>query len=85
MFLTYQLSMVGYWPTMAVAGSRELGFHSGEGARGTATASTEGSRRANYPILTQTLGRWEELCLCCACCLCVEGRDVACVCVYGWS
>ena len=25
-FLTYQLSMVGYWPTMAVTGNRELGF-----------------------------------------------------------
>ena len=37
--------------------------------------------RANYPILTQTLGRWEELCLSCACCLFVEGTDVACVCV----
>ena len=24
-FLTYQLSMVGYWPTMAVTGNRELG------------------------------------------------------------
>ena len=31
-FLTYQLSMVGYWPTMAVTGKRELGFDSGEGA-----------------------------------------------------
>ena len=31
-FLTYQLSMVGYWPTMAVTGNRELGFDSGEGA-----------------------------------------------------
>ena len=29
-FLTYQLSMVGYWPTMAVTGKRELGFNSGE-------------------------------------------------------
>ena len=52
-FLTYQLSMVGYWPTMALTGNGELGFDSGEGARETATTSKEGSRRANYPILTQ--------------------------------
>ena len=51
-FLTYQLSMVGYWPTMAMTGNGELGFGSGEGARETATTSKEGSRRANYPILT---------------------------------
>ena len=31
-FLTYQLSMVGYWPTMALTGNGELGFDSGEGA-----------------------------------------------------
>ena len=31
-FLTYQLSMVGYWPTMAMTGNGELGFDSGEGA-----------------------------------------------------
>ena len=52
-FLTYQLSMVGSWPTMALTGNGELGFDSGEGARETATTSKEGSRRANYPILTQ--------------------------------
>ena len=52
-FLTYQLSMVGYGPTMALTGNGELGFDSGEGARETATTSKEGSRRANYPILTQ--------------------------------
>ena len=52
-FLTYQLSMVGYWPTMALTGNGELGFDSGEGAWETATTSKEGSRRANYPILTQ--------------------------------
>ena len=52
-FLTYQLSMVGYWPTMALTGNGELGFDSGEGARETATTSKEGSRRVNYPILTQ--------------------------------
>jgi hypothetical protein len=52
-FLTYQVSMVGYWPTMPVTGNGELGFDSGEGARETATTSKEGSRRANYPILTQ--------------------------------
>ena len=52
-FLTYQLSTVGYWPTVAVTGNGELGFDSGEGARETATTSKEGSRRANYPMLTQ--------------------------------
>ena len=52
-FLTYQLSTVGYWPTVALTGNGELGFGSGEGARETATTSKEGSRRANYPILTQ--------------------------------
>ena len=31
-FLTYQLSTVGYWPTVAMTGNRELGFDSGEGA-----------------------------------------------------
>ena len=31
-FLPYQLSMVGYWPTMVTMGNRELGFDSGEGA-----------------------------------------------------
>ena len=31
-FLTYQPSMVGYWPTMAVTSNTELGFDSGEGA-----------------------------------------------------
>lgn len=51
-FLTYQLSTVGYWPTVALTGNGELGFDSGEGARETATTSKEGSRRANYPILT---------------------------------
>ena len=49
-FLTYQLSTVGYWPTVALTGNGELGFDSGEGARETATTSKEGSRRANYPI-----------------------------------
>ena len=52
-FLTYQLPMVGYWPTLAMTGNGELGFDSGEGAREMATTSKEGSRRANYPILTQ--------------------------------
>ena len=51
-FLTYQFSTVGYWPTVALTGNGELGFDSGEGARETATTSKEGSRRANYPILT---------------------------------
>ena len=49
-FLTYQLSMVGSWPTMALTGNGELGFDSGEGARETATTSKEGSRCANYPM-----------------------------------
>ena len=31
-FLTYQLSKVGYWPTVAMTGNGELGFDSGEGA-----------------------------------------------------
>ena len=52
-FLTYQLSTVGYWPTVALTGNGELGFDSGEGARETATTSKEGSRRANYPIPTR--------------------------------
>ena len=52
-YLTYQLPTVGYWPTVAMTGNGELGFNSGEGARETATASKDGSRRANYPILTQ--------------------------------
>ena len=52
-FLPYQLRMVGYWPNMALTGNGELGFDSGEGARETATTSKEGSRRVNYPILTQ--------------------------------
>ena len=52
-FLTYQLSMVRYWLTMALTGNGEFGFDSGEGAWETATTSKEGSRRVNYPILTQ--------------------------------
>jgi hypothetical protein len=52
-FLTYQLSTVGYWPTVALTGNGVLGYDSGEGARETATTSKEGSRRVNYPILTQ--------------------------------
>ena len=52
-FLTYQLSMVGYWLTMAMTGNGGLGFDSGEEAWETATTSKEGSRRVNYPILTQ--------------------------------
>ena len=51
-FLTYQLSTVGYWPTVALTGNGELGFDSGEGARETATTSKDGSRRANYPMRT---------------------------------
>ena len=31
-FLTYQLPMAGYWPTVAMTGDGELGFDSGEGA-----------------------------------------------------
>ena len=52
-FLPHQLSMVVYWTTMAFTGNGELGFDSGEGAWETATTSKEGSRRVNYPILTQ--------------------------------
>ena len=52
-FLTYQVSTVRYWLTVPLTGNGELGFDSGEGARETATTSKEGSRRANYPILTQ--------------------------------
>ena len=52
-FLTYQLSTVVYWTTVSLTGNGELGFDSGEGARETATTSKEGSRRANYPLLTQ--------------------------------
>ena len=52
-YLTYQLYIVGYLPTMAVTGNGELGFDSGEGAWEIATTSKEGSRRVNYPILTQ--------------------------------
>ena len=52
-FLTYQLPTVGYWLTVALTGNGGLGFDSGEGARATATTSKEGSRRVNYPILTQ--------------------------------
>ena len=52
-FLPYQLLTVGYWPTVATTGNGELGFDSGEVALKTATTSKEGSRRANYPILTQ--------------------------------
>ena len=53
MFLTYQLSMVGYWPSMAVTGHIESVFEFGEGASETATTSQEGSKRANFPILTE--------------------------------
>ena len=52
-FLPHQLSMVVYWTTMAFTGNGGLGFDSGEGAWETATTSKEGSRRVNYPILTQ--------------------------------
>ena len=51
--LPYQLSMVRAMPTMVVTGNGESGFDSGEGAWETATTSKEGSRRANYPLLTR--------------------------------
>ncbi len=38
---------------MALTGNELLGQDFGEGARETATTSKEGSRRVNYPILTQ--------------------------------
>ena len=44
---------VVYWTTVALTGNGGLGFDSGEGAWETATTSKEGSRRVNYPILTQ--------------------------------
>ena len=44
--------MVSNWPSIAVTGNGELGFDSGEGAFEMATTSKEGSRRANYPLLT---------------------------------
>ena len=46
--LTYQLSTVGYWPTVALTGNGELGFDSGEGARETATTS----KAVSYTHLT---------------------------------
>ena len=49
-FLTYQLSTVVYWTTVAMTGNGVLGYDSGEGARETATTSKEGSRLENYPI-----------------------------------
>ena len=52
-FLPHQLWMVGYWSTMALTNNGELGFDSGEGAWEVATKLKEGSRRVNYPILTQ--------------------------------
>ena len=52
-FLTHHLLMFGYRPTKAATGDREFGFNSGEGASETATTSEEGTRRANYSILTQ--------------------------------
>ncbi len=45
--------MVGYGPTMVITGHGALGCDAGEGAWEMATTSKEGSRRANYPILTQ--------------------------------
>ena len=39
-FLTYQVSLVGYWPTKPLTGNGELGFDSGEGARETAVSYT---------------------------------------------
>ncbi len=52
-FLPYQLSTVVSWTPVALTGDGESGFDSGEGAWETATTSKEGSRRANYPLLTQ--------------------------------
>ena len=40
------------WSIEALTGNRELGFYSGEGVWEIATTSKEGSRRVNYPILT---------------------------------
>ena len=49
----YQLLTVVSMSTVVMTGNGESGFDSGEGALETATTSKEGSRRANYPILTQ--------------------------------
>ena len=49
--LPYQLTLVGYLPTMVITGNGESGFDSGEGALKTATTSKEGSRHANYPMV----------------------------------
>ena len=57
--LLYQLSMVGYMPTMVVTGNGELGLDSGEQAWETASTSKEGSRRANY-AMTVPCRRSEE-------------------------
>ena len=57
-FLTYQLSLVGYWPTMALTGNGELGFDSGEGARETATTSKEGSRARSTIAMGVGGGGW---------------------------
>ena len=45
--------MVSDMLTMEITGNGESVFDSGEGALETATTSKEGSRRVNYPILTQ--------------------------------
>ena len=52
-FLTYQLSTVGYWPTVALTGNGVLGYDSGEVARVSAPTSKEGSRRVKYPMPTR--------------------------------
>ncbi len=52
-FLPYQPSTVVYWTTVALTGNGELASIPEREPRETATTSKEGSRRANYPILTQ--------------------------------
>jgi len=51
--LPYQMSKGRAMPPLFVTGNRESGFDSWEGAWETATTSKEGSRRANYPLLTR--------------------------------
>ena len=57
-FLTYQLSMVGYWPIMAVTGNKELGFDSGESLRNGYHFS--GRQQARKLVNPDTRKQWQE-------------------------
>ncbi|KAG8160602.1 hypothetical protein JTE90_012046 [Oedothorax gibbosus] len=49
--VSYQLSMVGYAPTMVVTGDGESGFRFARGSlRNGYHITRKGSRRANYPL-----------------------------------